>query len=93
MQSNIVLKNGGQVPETIISTTIVSLRTIRRNSPGVFLEFVSACKDLQFKISQTAKQKLKKRVLMENGIIHRSVRDIVISSVNEDFEIEDPVET
>jgi len=84
----VLLKNGEKVPKAIVITTMVSLK-----APGVFMELVSACTGPKHEFSQIAKQKLQKRAFMENDNIHRSIKDIVISSVSEDLKIEDPLET
>jgi len=89
----VLLKNGEKVPKAIVITTMVSLKALRQNSPGVFMELVSACTGPKHEFSQIAKQKLQKRAFMENDNIHRSIKDIVISSVSEDLKIEDPLET
>ncbi len=91
MPNKVFLKNGAQAPKKIVEKTTGSLEILEQDYPGVFLELVSACGDPNHKINMIAEKKLTKMALMEQGIIHRSVKDIVISSVNlQDLKIEDP---
>jgi hypothetical protein len=78
----ILLKNGFKEPDKLVKVITLSLQSLMRDLPIVFLDFVEFCQDSQCQIDKKKKEVLKKRGLLEdNGAIHDSIKNIVLSSV------------
>lgn len=77
----VVLKNGAEEVEPLVAVVMMSLRTLLRENPIAFFELVQLCKDRNHKPFGTTGTILEQTSLIQNGVLHDSVRNIVLSAV------------
>lgn len=74
------LKNGSEEPITLVNLVFRVLENLLNNEVMVFIELVCKCRNPQHKLL-VGEKRLQELSLMENGIIHNSIRNIVLSSI------------
>lgn len=81
----VLLKNGTKESKALVIGVMVSLRALTGQqtiqSAIGFYELVMACRDSDHKIQGNDGEILEKMGLMKDGVIHDSVRNIVLSAV------------
>jgi hypothetical protein len=90
--TNLTLRNGKEVPDVVIGTTMIALRTLADADFMAFCEFVETCRDPGHVIYGDCGDKIERLGLVQSvdaaghGKVHDAVRDIVLSAVDgEDF--------
>ena len=77
----LVLKNGAEEPEELVIATWESLANLHESDPTAFYELVMKCRDENHRFCGNAAQPLRElRLLQEDGAIHDSIRNIVLSA-------------
>lgn len=77
----VTLKNGSEIPEPLVTVTMVSLQDLIKSNPIAFYELVMRCRDRDHRLFGNTGEVLKSFALVEsNGEIHDAVRDIVLSA-------------
>ena len=77
----IKLKNGTEEVEPLVRVTMMSLRSLMSVNPVAFYELVELCKDRTHVLFGNTGKVLEERSLVQNGVVHDSVRNIVLSAV------------
>lgn len=80
----VTLKNGKEVPLSIVVTTMMTLKNLIENYPIVFYELVMKCRDPNHEMWGDSEKLIAKFGLMQNGRVQSSVKDIVLSAVTGD---------
>ena len=80
----VTLKNGAEEAESLVLLTTMSLRTLMREYPIAFYELVQLCKDHNHRLLDNAGEILDRLGFVQNGIVHDSFRNIVLSAVEGD---------
>jgi hypothetical protein len=76
------LKTGKSVPEPVVATTMMAIKTLVRDSWSTLSELSWLCEDSKYKIHNTARERLKALSLMQpDGSINDDVCEIVLSAV------------
>ena len=90
----VTLKNGGKIPEPLVSTTMIALRHLEAANPVALIELAAACRDkahVMFGRTGSAVMELsliKSQSFDGTVAVFDSVRDVVLSAVTgEDFGI------
>lgn len=82
--STVKLKNGTEVIEPVLITTMINLDALMKKNPIAFYELVQKCRNPQHKMFGNTEQVAESLALIERGSIHDSVRNIVLSAVEGD---------
>jgi len=81
----VLLKNGSKEPKALVIGVMMSLNALTgqqtMQSAIGFYELVMVCRDRNHKIQGNDGEILEKIGLMKDGVIHDSVRNIVLSAV------------
>ena len=84
----VTLKNGAEEPKPLVLATMVSLENLVQTNPIVAYELVEVCKNPDHELFGNAGEILTKLALIENGYVHDSIRNIVLSAFEgEGFEM------
>ncbi len=86
--TNVTLRNGKEVPEPMIATTMLALCTLAESDFIAFYELVAVCRDKEHVIFGDCAAKIAGFGLMESagGEVHDAIRDVVLAAVTgEDF--------
>ena len=76
------LANGTAVPDVLVTTTMIVLNDLASNDPIVFYELTMKCRDTNHPFWGSTEETLKQAALIkDNGEIHDSVKNIVLSAV------------
>ena len=79
------LANGTFVPDVLVTTTMIVLRDLVDNDAISFYELAMKCRDASHPFWGSTEETLKKAALIEeNGEIHDSIKNIVLSAVKGD---------
>lgn len=76
------LKNGSEVAETVIVTTMAKLENLADGHPLAVIDLLVACQTLKVEMPRISMQPLIDAGLLEPMGIDKSVRDIVLSAVS-----------
>ncbi len=74
------LKNGTQEADVLVKTTMMLLGVIAEQQPMATLNLVMRCRDSDYKYWGNSEQILKDNGLITHGVIHDSVRNVVLSA-------------
>lgn len=78
----VTLKNGSEEHKALVVTTMMSLKSLFNENPLAFYELVQICKNPSHSIFSPVQLKaLESLGLVSGGIVHFSVRNIVLSAV------------
>lgn len=79
----IVLKNGAKEPEPSVVVITTNLRLLLNSASGAIAlyELAQLCKDEKHRLFGTTGKILEQFRLIENGYVHDTTRNIVLSSV------------
>lgn len=78
----VVLKNGAKEAETVVITTMMSLRHLVDSEPLTFYELVAKCRDNNHQLFGNTGEKLKNLALVQSDeSIPDTVRNIVLSAI------------
>lgn len=77
----VALKNGAEEAEFLVCAVIVSLQDLMRENPIVFYELVRLCNDHNYKLFGNTGEVLGKLNLIRDGVVHGSLRNIVLSAI------------
>jgi hypothetical protein len=80
----VFLKNGAEEAEVLVRVVMLSLGNLMEQNPIVFYELVQLCKNREHKLFGNTGEILEKLRLVENGEIHDSIRNVVLSAVEGD---------
>jgi|SRR5579863_8194237 len=91
----LLLKNGSQEPKAVVAVTMMGLRDLIQKYPIAFYELVMVSRDPSHRIFGNNAQILSKfNLAREDGHVHNSIRNVVISAVegeNIDMVLRSPV--
>ena len=88
MTNILKLKNGSEEEESLIAVTMMSLDNLVQTYPIVAYELVEICRNPAHKPFGNSGDRLQELGLMQNGIVHESVKNIVLSAFEgEGFDI------
>lgn len=88
------LKNGTIEAEATVKAVSLSVRHLLAEKPIVFYELVMKCKDRDHKLFGDAEKDLEALSLIQNGVIHESIKNVVLFSVEGegfDMTLVDPI--
>ena len=80
----VVLKNGSQEVRTLVVVVMMSLEELIGKDSITFYELVMFCRDQSHKFFGSTQGTLERLGLLQNGTVHDSVRNIVLSAVEGD---------
>ena len=80
----IKLKNGSEVPLAIIITTMDILNRLQATQAVAFHHLVKKCRDSAHNIADDTIKILEKNALMKDGLVHITVKDILLSAIQGD---------
>lgn len=85
----VTLKNGAQVPQVLVVTTMMNLTRLINSNPIAFYELVQKCRDNNHQMFGNTKEIAVSLALMDrSGSVHRTVKDVVLSAVQgDDFDM------
>jgi len=75
------LKNGSEEVEPLVTTTMMALETLIVEEPLAFYDLVAKSRDKNRTFFGNGEKILEERALISNGIIHNSIRNVVLSAV------------
>lgn len=84
----VILKNGDEVPNVLVATTMLSLRSLLDDNPIAFYELVMSCRDRDHPLWGNTPVVLSACSLIQTSdstgraTIHDAVRSIVLSAAN-----------
>ncbi len=76
------LKNGSEVAEPIVITTMMNLKLLMNKNPIAFYELVEKCRNSEHEMFGNTREVVEGLALMNNGTCHETTRDIVLSAVH-----------
>jgi len=80
------LKNGTEEAKQLVVITIAQLKELMSSEPIAFYELVMLCRDRDHELFGNAGEKLEKSGLLQReGVVHDSIRNIVVSAVEGDM--------
>lgn len=74
------LKNGTEEVEVLVQTTMIALENVVNTNPIAAYELVELCKDASHKPFGNAGDILEDLSLVNNGQVHTSIKNIVLSA-------------
>jgi hypothetical protein len=97
--SMVTLRDGSQVQQDLLFATTENLQRINKESYTAFFALVKKCKDTEFVINDTPKEKLntrlkKYKLIDKEGNVPEAVKRIVMNSfkvVNQTIKLSNPV--
>ena len=78
----LTLKNGSEVAEPVVITTMMSLEALMNSNPIAFYELVEKARDSRHQMFGNTRQVVEKTALMNGGSIHDTVKDVILSAVS-----------
>lgn len=75
------LKNGSEVPESVVATTMMNLECLMSKNPIAFYELVEKCKNPKHEMFGNTKKVAEELALMNSGSVHDITKNIVLSAV------------
>jgi hypothetical protein len=86
--SMVKLKNGSEVAEPLVTTTMMNLELLMEKNPIAFYELVEKCRNPKHEMFGNTAEVAEGLALMNNRQCHSTTRDIVLSAVHgEDLEM------
>jgi len=79
--NKVKLKNGSETGSMVVTLSMVYLRQLFEADIETFNKLLKACADNEDKLSRGLLNKLERYHLSENGALHESVKDILLSAV------------
>ena len=92
--NTIKLKNGAEEPEPLVVMTVYSLERLLDSKPIAFYELTQFCRNPNHTLWGSTKPLLETLGLVQDGQVHDSVRNVVLSAVvgdDLDMSLESPV--
>lgn len=80
----VILKNNTKEPKVLVSTTMITLENLVNTNPIATYELVELCKDASHKAFGNAGKILEDFSLVNNGQVHESIKNIVLSAFEGD---------
>lgn len=80
----VVLKNGSKEVKALVVVVMMSLEELIGKDPITFYELVMFCRDQSHKFFGSTQGALERLGFLQNGTVHDSVRNIVLSAVEGD---------
>jgi hypothetical protein len=86
----VMLKNGAEVPRSLVAATMLALESLLRDNPMAFYELVELCRDATHQIWGDLDKELASRGLitlrqLSTGktvaLVHETIRNIIVSAV------------
>lgn len=77
----VVLRNGERLPEVLVRAVWMNIKLLVDTEPMAFLYLIEKAKDPDYELSSNTIEKLKRLGFLESGVMHQSVRAIVLSTV------------
>ena len=80
MTNMLKLKNGSEEEKDLIAVTMSSLENLVQTYPIVAYELVEVCRNPAHKLFGNSGNRLQELGLMQNGIVHDRLKNIVLSA-------------
>jgi len=80
----VILKNGAEEVKSFVLVTMLSLQRLMREKPIALYELVQLCMNNKHDLFGNAGEILEELGLVKNGVVHDSIRNIVLSAVEGD---------
>lgn len=75
------LKNGSEEAEPLVLTTMMAINRIQEDMPIALYDLVMIARDCDYQpFGQIGPELIKSRLLEQDGSMHQSIRNIVLSS-------------